>query len=338
MVKQVKDDKFSGVDFSCADSRLQGKILLADHSLDRQGYQRRQGDYINSLRQSGDSRYLLMRGDEFACRDRAVCLLHVDDIHNLRLSTVPALFIGLQPAVCDASIFAIKIDRQQPLPELQWPLQWLNLRELAIDVSRAMANLLATAQGLLFWHDNHRYCGRCGHAAQLTLAGHGRRCTNSACAHDTYPRLDPAVIVLVTRDDHCLLARGSRWPEKRFSCLAGFVEAGEAIEDTVRREVYEEVGLRLDQVHYQASQPWPFPTVVDAGILCSNTGTGAHFSRWRNRRGSLVQCRSVATGHPQQGFTGFQFIVDILSANRLLVSATNRRQAGALTGGLTDIS
>ena len=266
MVKQVKDDKFSGVDFSCADSRLQGKILLADHSLDRQGYQRRQGDYINSLRQSGDSRYLLMRGDEFACRDRAVCLLHVDDIHNLRLSTVPALFIGLQPAVCDASIFAIKIDRQQPLPELQWPLQWLNLRELAIDVSRAMANLLATAQGLLFWHDNHRYCGRCGHAAQLTLAGHGRRCTNSACAHDTYPRLDPAVIVLVTRDDHCLLARGSRWPEKRFSCLAGFVEAGEAIEDTVRREVYEEVGLRLDQVHYQASQPWPFPQSLMLGF------------------------------------------------------------------------
>lgn len=262
MVKQVKDDKFSGVDFSCADGGLQAKILLADHSLDRQGYQRRQGDYINSLRQSGDSRYLLMRGDEFACRDQAVCLLHVDDIHNLKLSTAPALFIGLQPAVCDASIFAIKIDRQQPLPELQW----LNLRELAIDVSRAMANLLATAQGLLFWHDNHRYCGRCGHAAQLTLAGHGRRCTNSACAYDTYPRLDPAVIVLVTRDDHCLLARGSRWPEKRFSCLAGFVEAGESIEDTVRREVYEEVGLRLDQVHYQASQPWPFPQSLMLGF------------------------------------------------------------------------
>ena len=244
------------------DIGIQQQILLADHGLDRQGHRRSQTDDISLLKSASDTRYLLMQESAFACDDKGVFLLSIDDIHALHLDMSAALFIGLQPAICDGSIFAIKANSDQLLSQLKW----VTLRELAVKVSRPMANLLATAQALLIWHDNHRYCSRCGHVTDLTLAGHGRRCGDSACACDVYPRIDPAIIVLVTNNDQCLLARGSTWSEKRFSCLAGFVEVGESIEDAVKREVYEEVGLRLDEVRYQASQPWPFPQSLMLGF------------------------------------------------------------------------
>jgi len=102
---------------------------------------------------------------------------------------------------------------------------------------------------------------------QSGAGGHASRCTNDDCpVGEIYPRIDPAIIVLVTHGERCLLGRQHAWPKGRYSCLAGFAEAGETLEQTVRREVYEEAGVRVTDIVYHSSQPWPFPQSLMVGF------------------------------------------------------------------------
>jgi NAD+ diphosphatase len=121
------------------------------------------------------------------------------------------------------------------------------------------ADLGALAQGasLLAWHASHRFCSRCGHESEMRHAGYRRVCPN--CGAEHFPRTDPVAIMLAVRGDYCLLGRSPRFQPGMYSCLAGFIEPGETIENAVRRETLEEAGIRLGRVVYQASQPWPFP-------------------------------------------------------------------------------
>ena len=141
------------------------------------------------------------------------------------------------------------------------------------------AALLAYARGMLYWHRNHRFCGRCGSATRSRKGGHSRLCSNAKCGHATFPRTDPAIIVLVEhpRDDggppRCLLGRTPKLPPGVYSTLAGFVEPGESLEQTVRREVFEESGIRVGPVRYQASQPWPFPSSLMLGFHATATSS-----------------------------------------------------------------
>lgn len=140
------------------------------------------------------------------------------------------------------------------------------LREVAGLLSERDAGLLVHAVALENWHRLHSFCSRCGHPTRKAGAGHVRRCTS--CAAEHYPRTDPAVIMLVTDDqDRCLLGRQSIWPEGRWSTLAGFVEPGESLEQAVVREVAEEAGVRVAEVEYIASQPWPFPSSLMLGFV-----------------------------------------------------------------------
>ncbi len=133
------------------------------------------------------------------------------------------------------------------------------LRDVGARLSDADAGMFAHAAALEQWHARHVRCPLCGAATVVALAGHIRRCVNDGSEH--YPRTDPAVIMLVTDDDdRCLLGRQPSWPAGRMSTLAGFVEAGETLEHAVVREVFEEVGIRVGDVRYVASQPWPFPS------------------------------------------------------------------------------
>ena len=130
----------------------------------------------------------------------------------------------------------------------------------------ADASLMAHAAGLALWHRTHPRCARCGAPTQVVEAGHVRRCPECGASH--FPRTDPAVIMLVTDDaDRALLGRQPSWPEGRFSTLAGFVEPGESLEDAVRREVMEEVGVLVGDVRYAASQAWPFPASMMVGFF-----------------------------------------------------------------------
>lgn len=138
----------------------------------------------------------------------------------------------------------------------------INIQGL-IDPPRLGA--LAQGGALLAWHQSHRYCGRCGAESRAAAGGMKRLCPN--CAAEHFPRIDPVAIMLAVRRDHCLLGRGKQFGPGMFSALAGFIEPGETIEDAVRRETFEESGIRLGRVAYHASQPWPFPYSLMIGCF-----------------------------------------------------------------------
>jgi len=116
----------------------------------------------------------------------------------------------------------------------------------------------AAARSLLDWHARHRFCARCGSTTHLFRAGWGRQC--DACYTEHFPRVDPVVIMIAEHDGRALLGRGKGWPAGRYSALAGFLEPGESVEEAVAREIAEESGVRVTNVRYVASQPWPFPS------------------------------------------------------------------------------
>jgi NAD+ diphosphatase len=143
----------------------------------------------------------------------------------------------------------------------------VDLRSIAVRglVPAEELGLLAMAKSMLDWHRRHRFCANCGAPTQAAQAGFRRDC--AACGAQHFPRTDPVVIMLVTRGEKCLMGRQPRFPEKMYSCLAGFLEPGETIEDAVRRETFEEAGIRVGAVRYLASQPWPFPSNIMIGCI-----------------------------------------------------------------------
>lgn len=149
---------------------------------------------------------------------------------------------------------------------------WMDLRAVGEDLSPAHAALLVEAVAISQWHDSHRSCPRCGAPTEYVEAGWSTQCTNDGSRH--FPRTDPAVIMLVHDGaDRCVLGRQPSWPGGRFSVLAGFVEPGETAEQAVRREVEEEVGLKVTDVHYVGSQPWPFPASLMLGFVARVEGS-----------------------------------------------------------------
>jgi NAD+ diphosphatase len=138
-------------------------------------------------------------------------------------------------------------------------------RSLAALIPGPQAAILAEARSLIDWHARHRFCAQCGAQSALASGGWNRVCPNCRAHH--YPRVDPVVIMLAVRGERCLLGRGRRRVGTRYSCLAGFMEPGETIEEAVRREVLEESGIRVGRVRYLASQPWPFPSTLMMGLL-----------------------------------------------------------------------
>jgi NAD+ diphosphatase len=142
------------------------------------------------------------------------------------------------------------------------------LRPLAPQLAPESAALLAYVRALSYWKARHRFCGVCGAANRAARAGHVMRCTREGCGTEAFPRLDPAIIVLVTdpTGDRALLGRQASWPPGRYSTIAGFVEPGETLEDAVAREVLEETGVETAEVQYAASQPWPFPSSLMLGF------------------------------------------------------------------------
>jgi NAD+ diphosphatase len=149
-------------------------------------------------------------------------------------------------------------------PGDELPGERRGLRDLAPVLSQAEGGMVAHAVGLLNWHRRHRFCANCGAPTVAREAGHVRVCP--ACGTQHHPRTDPVVIMLVTDGDRALLGRQAQWPAGRYSALAGFVEPGESLEEAVAREVREEAGVRVADVRYRSSQPWPFPSSLMLGF------------------------------------------------------------------------
>jgi NAD+ diphosphatase len=169
-----------------------------------------------------------------------------------------------------STVGAFQDSSEQRHPDLPEDHRFVELRGAMMRLSARDAELAATARGVLGWHAMHLFCARCGAKSEVADAGWQRLCP--ACGARHFPRTDPVVIMLVTHGDSVLLGRSPHWPDGMYSLLAGFVEPGETIEAAVRREVYEEAGIRVGEVGYLASQPWPFPSSLMIG--CHGTALG----------------------------------------------------------------
>jgi NAD+ diphosphatase len=153
-----------------------------------------------------------------------------------------------------------------PPPALDPEARFEDLRSSGGQLPEDEAGLLAYARAMVLWRQRHRYCGSCGAPARSESAGHVMKCTAAGCGAETFPRLDPAIIVLVSDGERALLGRQAAWPAGQYSTIAGFVEPGESLEDAVAREVLEETGVAVTDASYHSSQPWPFPSSLMVGF------------------------------------------------------------------------
>jgi NAD+ diphosphatase len=175
------------------------------------------------------------------------------------------------------------------------------------------AGLLAYARAMVLWRHRHRYCGSCGAPARSESAGHVMKCTGPGCGAEQFPRLDPAIIVLVTDGERALLGRQAAWPAGRYSTIAGFVEPGESLEDAVVREVLEETGVSVLEAAYHSSQPWPFPSSLMIGFTARASAAAVPRAdeeledvRWFTRE----QIASGTPGLPPPQSVSFRLIAD----------------------------
>ncbi len=146
----------------------------------------------------------------------------------------------------------------------------LDARSLAMQTWSTDTAVVAQARALIDWHSRHGFCAVCGAPTRLDKAGYGRHCAN--CGANHFPRTDPVVIMLAIRDGHALIGRQAGFPPGMMSALAGFVEPGETIEEAVRRELWEEAGIRTGRVRYVSSQPWPYPSSLMIGAFAESEG------------------------------------------------------------------
>jgi NAD+ diphosphatase len=167
--------------------------------------------------------------------------------------------------------------------------QTSELRAAAMNLHPQQAGIAAFASSLHYWQTRSRYCGTCGAHTVMSAGGHRALCSDAQCGAAYFPRTDPCVIMLIHDGDRVALGRQHSWPEGRYSTLAGFVEPGETLEDAVRRETFEESGLRVGPCDYVASQPWPFPASLMLGFsaqaISADITIGAEMAdvRWFTR-------------------------------------------------------
>ncbi|GHE57921.1 NUDIX hydrolase [Streptomyces longispororuber] len=237
---------------------------LSRAAVDRAGEHRTDEAWLSAAWLRSSTRVVLVAQDH--------TLVAEDGAGQLEVVLLPAssapdgtrYFLGSDTAGVD--YFAVSVPSLRPYRTLG--TREAGLRETGTLLSPRDVGLLVHAVALDAWHRSHPFCPRCAHATDVAFGGHMRRCPS--CRTEHFPRTDPAVIMLVTdTEDRCLLARNAAWQEGRWSVLAGFVDPGESLEQAVRREVLEEVGVRADSVRYAGSQAWPFPASLMLGFFAS---------------------------------------------------------------------
>ena len=244
-------------------------LYYSQMMLDRASNERKDKNWL--LSQMGpQSRWLLIDNDAnlVDTHRNELCFLNRDEVTGLDLAN--AIFLGKDD---EHSYFALDITSQSQQLQFDNPnTSFIDMRQVGRNLPMTQGSIGVLARGLCYWHKTHCFCGRCGQPNRPVEAGHARGCTNPKCRHMTFPRTDPAVIMLVTHTfsdgvERCLLGRQASWPEGVFSTLAGFVDPGETLEQAVIREVMEEAGVEAYDPQYIASQPWPFPSSLMLGFI-----------------------------------------------------------------------
>lgn len=281
---------------------------FATSNLDRRADLRDKPDAVQALRLRSDTRLTAVAGDTPVLKrldedKQTVWFSHSES--DLLGEGFEEVFLGLDPA--GAPRFARLLDKSmvEPLRERS-ELLLTDLRSVALKrlVPDEELGPLGESRALLDWHARHRFCAQCGGPTTLGANGWKREC--SACGAQHFPRTDPVVIMLAVRGDKCLLARQARFAPGMYSCIAGFVEPGETFEDAVRRETWEEAGLRAGTVRYLCSQPWPFPSSLMIGCLAEALNddivldqTELEAGRWFSREEALLMLEGK---HPDNLF------------------------------------
>jgi NAD+ diphosphatase len=243
------------------------ELGFATPGLDRAAWHRDDAAWQKAALQRPDARLIAI------CNDVPVLGwdgARLDPLFDLARATAlgpatEAIFLGLDG---EAPRFGVGVaaDRFEALKERS-DLKLIDMRSIAMQSLFAGGgeNMIGTAKAMLLWHARHRFCSACGAASDVASAGWKRKCP--ACGVEHFPRTDPVVIMLAIRGDRCLMGRAPQFPEGRYSCLAGFMEPGETVEDAVRREILEETSVRTGRVRYLQAQPWPFPSSLMIGCL-----------------------------------------------------------------------
>lgn len=246
--------------------------------------------------------HLLWQG-RLAVRGERAASVAATDVHDLAGDDASPILLGVLHDVAHFAIDVSHLAQRDVEARLHEDAMLSGLRDVAGALHVDDANLLAFTSGITTWHAKHRFCGVCGSPTAMRAAGHERHC--NSCGADSFPRTDPAVIMLVHDGDRCVLGRQRVWPPGMFSTLAGFLEPGESLEDTVAREVREEVGLVVSNVRYSSSQPWPFPASVMLGFHAAAVTTDITVhptelddAQWFSRI-DLAKARTLGRrGHP----------------------------------------
>jgi NAD+ diphosphatase len=242
-------------------------ISYSGSPLDRENNRRRRREWLEAQERDPDSRYLPL----FELQP----LLKLGDVRELAWAkreffedldpTPEPVLLGPRDGVPH---FAVDVSAE-PKRELGFGVQdvasFEDLRAVVAQVPADDAAIAAHARTLVDWHRRHRHCAACGGHTRSVQGGGSRICFD--CQAEHFPRTDPVAITVVVKGDRCLLGRGPGWPEAMYSALAGFIEAGETLEDAARREVLEESGVRVGEVRYLRSQPWPFPSSLMLGCV-----------------------------------------------------------------------
>ncbi len=197
-------------------------------------------------------------------KNNKISIPYFENIDNLDLDATSSIYLGrLDSYPC----FAALQNGSGAYPE---NFSFEVLRPLFRNLDDELFWLAARAYHLVNWDQKSRYCGQCGKGTQLLKTEHAKACPE--CGLVVYPKISPAIIVAITKGEKILLARGNRFTSKFYSILAGFVEPGENLEECVKREVLEEVGIRVDNIRYFGSQPWPFPDSLMLGFTAEYAG------------------------------------------------------------------
>jgi len=250
---------------SASDSFPLGQPAFVTNLLDRAAHLRTKDEKLFAMEGDPGTRAYVVHRDSLVVKREANgsrALLSIDEA--LKAGANPGtIFLGLRDgaAVFGMGISAAAVEKLLTRDDVAVS----ELRGMAMQgvVPADQLSAIAMAKSLVNWHQRHGFCANCGARTAMKEGGWKRECPS--CKAEHFPRTDPVVIMLVASGDKCLLGRQKQFPAGMYSCLAGFVEAAETIEDAVRREIFEEAGIRCSDVTYYMTQPWPYPSSLMIG-------------------------------------------------------------------------
>jgi NAD+ diphosphatase len=249
--------------------------------LDRVSLKRNDKDWVNTQLENESTQIIPIWDSEVFCFSESnpnPIFLSLKDIKEFKFTSESFILLGIAE---NKTYFAIEIQSSENASALSENKngEFQDLKKIAPLLNFQNSALLSLARFMTNWNFTHRFCGKCGSPTKNAEAGNLRICTNEQCKLNHFPSMDPAVIVLVSSGEKCLLGRQSFWPKGMFSTIAGFVEPGESIEDAVIREVDEETGIKVENIEYQSSQPWLFPSSLMLGFNATAKNTTINYNK-----------------------------------------------------------